>query len=78
MLVPVELERPPVVEILLVMLAELVGEATLPIVFTAVHKEEDGAGCAAGVAASPWKNVEVPYTPIGYKSRIGQLSSATN
>ena len=33
---------------------------------TVVHIEVAGAGCADGVTGSPWKNVDVPYTPIGY------------
>lgn len=30
-----------------------------------VHIDDEGAACASGVLASPWWNVEVPYTPIG-------------
>jgi len=36
-----------------------------PMEDVVVHEDVAGAGCAAGVAGSPWKNVEVPYTPIG-------------
>jgi hypothetical protein len=39
--------------------------ARLPIVLRDVHIEDGGAGCAEGVDGSPWKNVEVPYTPMG-------------
>lgn len=30
-----------------------------------LHEDVAGAGCAGGVAGSPWWNVEPPYTPIG-------------
>lgn len=45
----------------------------LPIVPSCVQSEDDGAGCAGGVTGSPWWNVEVPYTPIGwciYRQRV--------
>jgi hypothetical protein len=32
----------------------------LPIVESVVQREDDGAGCAAGVLGSPWWNVELP------------------
>ena len=31
-----------------------------------VHEEVAPGACAGGVAGSPWLNVDVPYTPIGY------------
>lgn len=40
-----------------------------PIVLTVEHCDLAGAGCAEGVDAWPWWNVDVPYTPIGYRSR---------
>ena len=39
--------------------------AKLPMVLRDVQSEDDGAGCAGGVTGSPWKNVDVPYTPMG-------------
>lgn len=39
--------------------------ARLPIVLSVVQSEDDGTGCASGVTGCPWKNVDVPYTPIG-------------
>ena len=40
-----------------------------------VHEDVAGTGCGAGVAGSPWKNVEPPYTPIGYEWRPCQRST---
>lgn len=40
--------------------------ATAPMALNVVHIDDDGAACASGVLASPWWNVDVPYTPIGY------------
>ena len=37
-----------------------------------------GAGWAEGVTGSPWKNVDVPYTPIGYDGRQSMLMSPTS
>ena len=31
-----------------------------------VHEDVAPGACAGGVAGSPWLNVDVPYTPIGY------------
>jgi len=36
-----------------------------PMVDVVVHEDVGGAGWGGGVAGSPWKNVELPYTPIG-------------
>ena len=41
---------------------------------TVVHIEVAGAGCADGVTGSPWKNVDVPYTPIGCPSAFPNMS----
>jgi hypothetical protein len=38
-----------------------------PMVDVVVHDDVAPAGCAGGVAGSPWLNVEPPYTPIGYE-----------
>lgn len=45
---------------------EEVESAASPMVLNVVHMEDGGAVCADGVLGSPWKKVEVPYTPIGY------------
>ena len=43
------------------MLVALVGlAARIPMVDVVLHEDVAGAGCAAGVAGSPWKNVEPP------------------
>lgn len=53
-------------ELVVPTLALLLPCTALPIVPRFVQSEEDGAGCAGGVTGSPWWNVDVPYTPIGY------------
>jgi len=40
-------------------------EIEFPMEARAVHCDEEGIGCGSGVAGWPWKNVEVPYTPMG-------------
>ena len=37
-----------------------------PMVDVVVHEDVAPGACAGGVAGSPWLNVDVPYTPIGY------------
>ena len=43
----------------------LVDTAKFPRDEIVVHTEDLGAGCADGVEASPWWNVDEPYTPMG-------------
>ena len=38
-----------------------------------VHEDVAPGACAGGVAGSPWKNVDVPYTPIGYRPPITRV-----
>ena len=43
------------------------------MVLREVQRDEEGAGWAGGVTGSPWKNVDVPYTPMGWKKRSGEI-----
>ena len=59
-------------------IAELeVDTARLPMVDNVVHIDDGGAGCAAGVDGSPWWNVDVPYTPMGYKTESRRYKHRT-
>ena len=52
----------------------LMARLVFPMVDVVVHEDVAGAGCGGGVAGSPWKNVEVPYTPIGCeRARQGDI-----
>jgi len=71
--VPVPEADPDALVVLVVVAVELaalvlvvdVSPNPFAIVLNVLQDEDEGMGCAAGVAGWPWKNVEPPYTPIG-------------
>jgi len=46
-----------------------------PMLVKKEHCEDGGAGWAGGVTGWPWKNLELPYTPIGSPLSPLQLSN---